>query len=407
MITFEEYEYALKKSHCERIHNIFSHSSVAIAGLGGLGSNIAMYIARAGVGHLHLVDFDTVDITNLNSQQYDIADLGTLNTDALKKNIKRFNPFIEITSQCVKVNEDNAAEIFVGYKIVCEAFDKAENKAMLVNSILSECGDTKIVSGSGMAGFGSSNTIITRKFTSRFILGSGKYSLELIKAAVENAGAEIITLALRRAAGGDVANILDYIPKGVTLLPNTSGARNADEAVRIARLARETGCGDFIKIEAIRDTKYLLPDNYETLKATEILAKEGFVVMPYMYPDLNFARDLQNAGAACIMPLGSPIGSNKGLCTKEFIKILIDEIDLPIIVDAGIGRPSQACEAMEMGAAAVMANTAIATAGDVPKMAQAFKKAIEAGRESYLAGFGDVVEKGARASSPLTGFLHD
>jgi len=150
-----------------------------------------------------------------------------------------------------------------------------------------------------------------------------------------------------------------------------------------------------------------LPDNYETLKATEILAKEGFVVMPYMYPDLNFARDLQNAGAACIMPLGSPIGSNKGLCTKEFIKILIDEIDLPIIVDAGIGRPSQACEAMEMGAAAVMANTAIATAGDVPKMAQAFKKAIEAGRESYLAGFGDVVEKGARASSPLTGFLHD
>ena len=226
------------------------------------------------------------------------------------------------------------------------------------------------------------------EFTSRFILGSGKYSLELIKAAVENAGAEIITLALRRAAGGDVANILD-------------------EAVRIARLARETGCGDFIKIEAIRDTKYLLPDNYETLKATEILAKEGFVVMPYMYPDLNFARDLQNAGAACIMPLGSPIGSNKGLCTKEFIKILIDEIDLPIIVDAGIGRPSQACEAMEMGAAAVMANTAIATAGDVPKMAQAFKKAIEAGRESYLAGFGDVVEKGARASSPLTGFLHD
>ena len=231
------------------------------------------------------------------------------------------------------------------------------------------------------------------EFTSRFILGSGKYSLELIKAAVENAGAEIITLALRRAVGGDVANILDYIPKGVTLLPNTSGARNADEAVR--------------KIEAIRDTKYLLPDNYETLKATEILAKEGFVVMPYMYPDLNFARDLQNAGAACIMPLGSPIGSNKGLCTKEFIKILIDEIDLPIIVDAGIGRPSQACEAMEMGAAAVMANTAIATAGDVPKMAQAFKKAIEAGRESYLAGFGDVVEKGARASSPLTGFLHD
>lgn len=245
------------------------------------------------------------------------------------------------------------------------------------------------------------------EFNSRFILGSGKYSLDLIKAAIECAGAEIITLALRRAAGGEVANILDYIPDNVTLLPNTSGARNADEAVRIARLARETGCGDFVKIEAIRDTKYLLPDNYETLKATEILAKEGFVVMPYMYPDLNFARDLQNAGAACVMPLGSPIGSNKGLCTKEFIQILIDEIDLPVIVDAGIGRPSQACEAMEMGAAAVMANTAIATAGDVPKMAQAFKKAIESGREAYLAGFGNVVEKGARASSPLTGFLRD
>lgn len=245
------------------------------------------------------------------------------------------------------------------------------------------------------------------EFTSRFILGSGKYSLELIKAAVENAGAEIVTLALRRAVCGDVANILDYIPTGVTLLPNTSGARNADEAVRIARLARETGCGDFVKIEVIRDSKYLLPDNYETLKATEILAKEGFVVMPYMYPDVNFARDLQNVGAACIMPLGSPIGSNKGLCTKEFIKILIDETDLPIIVDAGIGRPSQACEAMEIGAAAVMANTAIATAGDISKMARAFKKAIEAGREAYLSGFGYVVEKGARASSPLTGFLHD
>ncbi|MGM9936654.1 MAG: thiazole synthase [Candidatus Ornithomonoglobus sp.] len=245
------------------------------------------------------------------------------------------------------------------------------------------------------------------EFTSRFILGSGKYSLDLIKAAVENAGAQIITLALRRATTGNVANILDYIPKGVTLLPNTSGARNADEAVRIARLAREVGCGDFIKIECIRDSKYLLPDNYETSKATEILAKEGFVVMPYMYPDLNAARDMANAGAACIMPLGAPIGTNKGLCTKEFIKILIDEIDLPVIVDAGIGRPSQACEAMEMGAAAVMANTAIATAGDVPAMAEAFKKAIEAGRTAYLAGPGRVLDKGASASSPLTGFLAD
>ena len=245
------------------------------------------------------------------------------------------------------------------------------------------------------------------EFSSRFILGSGKYSLELIQAAVEHAGAQIITLALRRANKGGVANILDYIPEGITLLPNTSGARNADEAVRIARLSRELGCGDFVKIEIMRDSKYLLPDNQETIRATEILAKEGFVVMPYMYPDLNVARDLQNAGAASIMPLAAPIGSNKGLCTKEFIQILIDEIDLPSIVDAGIGKPSQACEAMEMGAAAIMANTAIATAGDIPMMAEAFKNAIAAGRTAYLAGLGRVQEKGASASSPLTGFIRD
>ena len=166
-------------------------------------------------------------------------------------------------------------------------------------------------------------------FSSRFILGSGKYNLDLIRAAVSDAGAQIITLAVRRANTKDSENILDYIPEGVTLLPNTSGARNADEAVRIARLAREMGCGDFVKIE-IMHSKYLLPDNYETIKATEILAKEGFIVMPYMYPDLNAARDLVNAGAASIMPLASPIGSNKGLATKEFIQILIDEIDLPV-----------------------------------------------------------------------------
>lgn len=245
------------------------------------------------------------------------------------------------------------------------------------------------------------------EFDSRFILGSGKYSLDLIEAAVKNAGAQIITLALRRANQGGQANILDYIPEGVTLLPNTSGARNADEAVRIARLSRELGCGDFVKIEIMRDTKYLLPDNEETVKATEILAKEGFVVMPYMYPDLNTARDLYNAGAATVMPLAAPIGTNKGLCTKEFIQILIDEINLPVIVDAGIGKPSQACEAMEMGAAAVMANTAIATAGNIPEMAEAFKLAIEAGRKAYLAGMGRVMHKGAAASSPLTGFLRD
>ena len=244
-------------------------------------------------------------------------------------------------------------------------------------------------------------------FTSRFILGSGKYSLKLIQAAVQDAGAELITLAVRRANTRDQENILDYIPKGVTLLPNTSGARNAQEAVRIARLARELGCGDFVKIEIMRDSKYLLPDNAETIKATEILAREGFIVLPYMYPDLNVARDLANAGAAAIMPLGAPIGSNKGLATRDFIQILIDEMDLPVIVDAGIGRPSQACEAMEMGAAAIMANTALATVGDLPLMAAAFRQAIEAGRKAYLSGLGRVLVRGAAASDPLTGFLHD
>lgn len=245
------------------------------------------------------------------------------------------------------------------------------------------------------------------EFNSRFILGSGKYSLNLIEAAVKDAGAEIITLAVRRANTKEQENILDYIPKGVTLLPNTSGARTAEEAVRIARLARELGCGNFVKIEIMRDSKYLLPDNQETIKATEILVNDGFVVMPYMYPDLTVARDLASAGAATIMPLASPIGSNKGLATKDFIQILIDEIDLPIIVDAGIGKPSQACEAMEMGAAAIMANTALATSGNLPLMASAFKNAIEAGRKAYLSGLGRVLTRGASASDPLTGFLRD
>lgn len=244
-------------------------------------------------------------------------------------------------------------------------------------------------------------------FTSRFILGSGKYSLELIRAAVERAQAQIVTLALRRVNEGGIANILDYIPDNVTLLPNTSGARNAEEAVRIARLSREVCGSDLVKIEIMRDTRYLLPDNQETVKATEILAKEGFTVMPYMFPDLNTARDLVEEGAACVMPLGAPIGSNKGLCTKEFIQILVDEIDLPVIVDAGIGRPSQACEAMEMGVTAVMANTAIATAGNIPLMADAFRKAIQAGREGYLSVPGRVREKGASPSSPLTGYLRE
>ena len=241
------------------------------------------------------------------------------------------------------------------------------------------------------------------EFNSRFILGSGKFNLELIKSAIENANAEIITMALRRI-NTETDNILDFIPKNIKILPNTSGARNSDEALRIALIARELSGADMIKIEVIKDSKYLLPDNYETLKAVEKLANEGFIPMPYMYPDLTVARDMKNAGAACIMPLGAPIGTNKGLITKDFIQILIDEIDLPVIVDAGIGRPSQAAQAMEMGAAAVMANTAIATSGDINIMAKAFKLAIEAGRLAYLSKCGTTNDF-AQASSPLTGFL--
>ena len=243
------------------------------------------------------------------------------------------------------------------------------------------------------------------KFQSRFILGSGKFSLDMTRKVIENGGVQMATLAVRRANADGEGNILDHMPEGITLLPNTSGARTADEAVRIARLARELGCGDFIKIEIIRDSKYLLPDNRETIRAVGMLHDEGFIPIPYMMPDLTAARDMADAGAAAIMPLGSPIGSNKGILTRDFIRMIVEEIDLPVIVDAGIGRPSQACEAMEMGCAAVMANTAIATAGDVASMARAFRLAIEAGRMAYLSGPGRVIEGRGVASSPLTGFL--
>ncbi len=246
-----------------------------------------------------------------------------------------------------------------------------------------------------------------KAFTSRFFLGTGKFSLPMTAEVIKAAGAEIVTLALRRANMAFEGNILDFIPDTVTLLPNTSGARNAQEAVRIARLAREVGCGDFVKIEVIHDSKYLMPDNYETIKATEILAKEGFTVLPYISPDLIAARELVNVGAAAVMPLAAPIGSNKGLISKDFIKMLIDEIDLPIVVDAGIGAPSHACEAMELGADAVLANTAVATAGDVVAMARAFRMAVDAGRQAYLAGLGRVLDFTGDASSPLTGFMED
>ncbi|EOC4998016.1 thiazole synthase [Campylobacter upsaliensis] len=243
------------------------------------------------------------------------------------------------------------------------------------------------------------------EFQSRFILGSGKYSLELIDSAIKEARAEVITLALRRVNANGIENILDFIPKNITLLPNTSGARNAEEALRIARLARELCGAELIKIEVIRDSKYLLPDNYESIKAVELLAKDGFTPLPYMSADLYVARAMCDAGAAAIMPLAAPIGSNKGLCAREFIQILLNEINLPIIVDAGLGTPAQACEAMQMGVSAVMLNTALAEAKNIALMARAFALAVEAGRAGYLAGLAR--ENEARASSPLTGFLRD
>ncbi|WP_353893918.1 thiazole synthase [Proteinivorax hydrogeniformans] len=246
------------------------------------------------------------------------------------------------------------------------------------------------------------------KFTSRLFVGTGKFANhKLMGEAIDSSNSEMVTMALRRVdMDSRETNILEYIPKRCTLLPNTSGARNADEAIRIAKLARATGCGDWIKIEVISDQKYLLPDNYETIKATKVLAKEGFKVLPYMSPDLMAAKAMEEAGAAAVMPLGSPIGTNRGLKTRELIEILIDEINVPIIVDAGIGKPSQAAEAMEMGAEAVLVNTAISSASDPVKMAQAFDLAVKAGRSAYLAKAGGEV-KLARASSPLTGFLNE
>lgn len=245
-----------------------------------------------------------------------------------------------------------------------------------------------------------------QSLSSRLFIGTGKYGADsLIPAVAEASGAEVITVALRRVDSG-TQGIMGHIPKTMRLLPNTSGARTADEAVRLARLARASGCGNWIKIEVISDNKHLLPDGYETAKATEILAKEGFVVLPYINPDLYVARSLVDAGAAAVMPLGAPIGTNRGLRTREMIAILIDCIALPIIVDAGIGKPSHACEAMEMGAAACLVNTAIASANDAIAMAGAFKLAVNAGRAAYRAGLGAQQTEQAVASSPLTGFLH-
>ena len=244
------------------------------------------------------------------------------------------------------------------------------------------------------------------KFESRLLTGTGKFAdKNLVAPMLEASKSQIITMALRRINfSNPKENILNYIPKNITLLPNTSGARDAKEAVKIAMIARETGCGDFIKIEIINDMKYLMPDNEETIKATKVLADEGFIVLPYMTPDLIAAKRLEEAGAAAVMPLGAPIGSNKGLLTKPLIEMINENKRVPVIVDAGIGAPSQAAEAMEMGVDAVLVNTAISTAEDPVKMGEAFAMAVKAGRMAYLAKLAKT-SKYANASSPLTDFL--
>lgn len=245
-------------------------------------------------------------------------------------------------------------------------------------------------------------------FKNRLLTGTGKFSRpELITPMLEASKSEMITVAVRRVdtANPDL-NILNFIPKNVVLLPNTSGARNADEAVRIARIAREISGSEFIKIEIIPDAQYLMPDNEETVRATEILAREGFVVLPYIQPDLITCKKLEQVGAAAVMPLGSPIGSNQGLKSRAFLEMIIELSKLPVIVDAGIGRPSHAAEAMEMGADAVLVNTAISTALDPAKAGRAFALAVEAGRLAYEAKLQEE-QKYASASSPLTGFLRD
>ncbi|MBC8430997.1 MAG: thiazole synthase [Desulfobacterales bacterium] len=249
--------------------------------------------------------------------------------------------------------------------------------------------------------------IAGRPFSSRLLMGTGKFSSNnVMQKAIEASGSEIVTVALRRV---DLENPDDDLLSAIDtsrylLLPNTSGARNAQEAVRLARLARAAGCEPWVKLEVTPDPRYLLPDPIETLKAAEILVKEGFVVLPYIHADPILAKRLEDIGTATVMPLGSPIGSKQGIKTRESIEIIIEMANIPVVVDAGLGAPSHAAEAMEMGADAVLVNTAIAVAADPALMAQAFKKGVQAGREAFLAGI-STPQKAAAASSPLTGFL--
>jgi thiazole synthase len=252
--------------------------------------------------------------------------------------------------------------------------------------------------------------IANRTFRSRLMLGTGKFaSGELMRDALAATGCEIVTVALRRAdltgKKDPFANILEFIPQDrYLLLPNTSGAMNAEEAVRLARLAVAAGLPNWVKLEIHPDPRYLLPDPVETLKAAEILVKEGFIVLPYINADPVLAKRLQDVGTATVMPLGSPIGSHQGITTRNQIEIIIEQASVPVVVDAGIGAPSHAAEAMEMGADAVLVNTAIAVASDPVRMGQAFKMAVEAGRAAYEIGLADVSER-ASATSPLAAFL--
>lgn len=244
-----------------------------------------------------------------------------------------------------------------------------------------------------------------RRISNRLFVGTGKFGgLEGMRAALLAARAEVTTVALRRVdPGASGPDLLDFVPPDCIVMLNTSGARTAEEAVRIARLARAAGAGDWIKVEVVADQRYLTPDNLETLRATETLVREGFTVFPYMSPDLAMGRRMAECGAAAVMPLGSPIGSNRGFRTRELVEIMIRELRVPIIVDAGLGSPSAACECMELGCAAVLVNTAIAVAENPPLCAEAFAQAVAAGRKAYLGGLSPARE--AEASSPLTGFL--
>lgn len=249
--------------------------------------------------------------------------------------------------------------------------------------------------------------IADKTFSSRLLVGTGKFgNLEVMKQSMKMTGSQIVTVALRRVElDCPQENIYQFLEENEYLiLPNTSGAKNAEEAIKLARIARAAGLPHWLKLEVTPDPRYLLPDPVETLKAAEVLVKEGFIVLPYINADPVLAKKLEDVGTATVMPLAAPIGTNKGLKTEELIKIIIEQANVPVVVDAGLGTPSHAAAAMELGADAVLVNTALATASNPMLMSEAFKLAVEAGRKGYLARPGQISDH-AQASSPMTGFL--